>query len=218
MEDAHQDIGGAGRVGQWAQDIEDGAHAQFFAHGRHVFHGRVVVGRKHEANALLFQALGDLCRLEVDIHTQGFQHIGAAALAADASAPVLADLGAGGCGHKHAAGGDVEGVAAVAAGAHNVHQMGFVLHFHLGGEFAHHPRGGGDFTNGFLLDTQPRDDGRHHHRRHLARHDLAHQVQHLVVEDFAVLNRALQRFLRGNFDGIGHCLLLKLWALRSAPI
>jgi len=36
------------------------------------------------------------------------------------------------------------------------------------------------------------------------RHDLAHQVQHLVVKDFAVLDGALQRLLRGDLAGVGH--------------
>jgi len=62
MEHAHQDVGRAGRVGERAQDVEDGAHAQLAAHRRHVFHGRVVVGREHEADARLGNALGDLRR------------------------------------------------------------------------------------------------------------------------------------------------------------
>jgi hypothetical protein len=62
VEHAHQDIGRAGRIGQRAQQVEDGAHAQLAAHRRHVLHGRVVVGREHEANAGLGNALRDLRR------------------------------------------------------------------------------------------------------------------------------------------------------------
>ena len=65
-------------------------------------------------------------------------------------------------------------------------------------ELAHHLRGTGDFTHGFLLDPQAGKDGRAHHRRNLATHDLTHQCHHFVVEDFAVLNGALQGFLRGD--------------------
>jgi ribosomal protein S27AE len=68
-------------------------------------------------------------------------------------------------------------------------------------ELAHHLRGGGDLADGFLLHAQAGDDGGHHHGRHLAAHDHAHQVQHLVVEDLAVLDGALQRFLRGDGHG-----------------
>ncbi len=42
-----------------------------------------------------------------------------------------------------------------------------------------------------------------HHGRELAAHDHAHQVQHFVVEDFAVLDGALQRFLRGDGQMLG---------------
>ena len=47
-----------------------------------------------------------------------------------------------------------------------------------------------------FLTRKPDGERRDHHRRHLAAHDLAHQRQHLVVEDLAVLDRALQRFLQ----------------------
>jgi hypothetical protein len=84
-----------------------------------------------------------------------FQHIGAAALAADASAPVLADLGPGRGGHEHGTGRDIEGVRAVAASAHNVHQMGLVGDLDLGRKLAHDLGRGRDLANGFLLDAQP---------------------------------------------------------------
>ena len=76
-----------------------------------------------------------------------------------------------------------------------------VGHVHLGRDLAHHLRGGGDLADGFLLDAQAGDQRRHHHRRHLAAHDQAHDVQHLVVEDLAVLDGALQRFLGGDGHG-----------------
>jgi hypothetical protein len=95
-------------------------------------------------------------------------------------------------------------VRAVAARAHNVHQMGLVGDVDLGRELAHHLRRGGDLANGFLLDAQAGDQCRHHHRRHLAGHDHAHQVQHLVVKNFAVFDGALQRLLRGDLAWRGH--------------
>jgi hypothetical protein len=66
-------------------------------------------------------------------------------------------------------------------------------------QLAHDAGGGGDFADGFLLDAQPGDDGGDHDRRHLAAHDLAHQGDHFVMEDFAVLDDALQGGLRGHF-------------------
>ena len=204
VEHAHQNIGRAGRVGEGPEDVEDGAHPQFTAYGRHVFHGRVVVGCKHEAHADLFDAARNRLRREVDVHAERLHHIGAAALAADTAPTVLADPGACGSGHKHGAGGDVEGVRAIAPGTHNIEQMGRISHMHLGRKLAHHLGGCGDLADGFFFNAQASDQGGHQHRRHLAAHDQAHDVQHFIVEDFAVLDGAQQRLLRGDFVGVGH--------------
>ena len=161
-----------------------------------------MVGRKHEANAHVGNAPGDLLWLQVDVDAQSVHHIRAAALAGNTAPTVLADLGARRRCHKHGAGGDIEGVGTVTTRAHDVHHVGRVLNVHLGAELAHDLRGGGDLANGFLLHAQAGDDGGGHHGRELAVHDEPHQVQHLVVEDFAVFNRALQRFLGGDGHGV----------------
>src|SRR5690606_17678919 len=68
VEDAHELVGGIGRVGQRAQDVEDGPHPQFFAHGSDVLHGTVVGGGEHEANTDLFNAFGHLPGRQIDVH------------------------------------------------------------------------------------------------------------------------------------------------------
>ncbi len=55
----------------------------------------------------------------------------------------------------------------------------------------------GDLAYRFLLHPQAGQDRRRDQRRDLATHDLAHQPDHFVVEDLAVLDRALERFLGG---------------------
>ncbi len=55
-----------------------------------------------------------------------------------AAPAVLADLAARGGNDKGGAGGDIEGVGAIAAGADDIDQMGFVVHVHLVGKLAHH--------------------------------------------------------------------------------
>ena len=77
--------------------------------------------------------------------------------------------------------------------------MGFVRHVNLGGELAHHLRRGGDLSNRFLLHAHTDREGSNHHRRPFALHDLTHDMQHLVVENFPMFNGAQQRLLRGNF-------------------
>ena len=215
---AHQDIRSGCRISQRPQQIENGLDAHFTAHRSHVFHGRVVIRREHKTDAGLSQTLSNLDRREVDIDAQRLHHIGAAALAADAAPAVFADPRTGSGRHKHGASGDVEGVRTIAACAHNIHQMGLVDHLHLGGKLAHDLRSSGDLANGFLLDAQTRRDGGDHHRRHLARHDLAHQVQHLVVENFAVFDGALQGLLRRDLAfGLWHQGLLKVQKSGAPP-
>jgi hypothetical protein len=61
---------------------------------------------------------------------------------------------------------------------------------------------GGDLADRLLLDAQPHGERGDHHRRHFAAHDPAHDRQHLVRKDLAVLDRALQRFLRRDGHGV----------------
>jgi len=86
----------------------------------------------------------------------------------------------------------------VAAGADDVDQAGLVGHRHRQRELAHHRGRAGDLADGFLLDPQAGEDGGGHGRGDLAAHDLPHQVDHLVEEDLAVFDGALQGFLRGE--------------------
>ncbi len=210
MEHAHQNIGCASRIGEWAQDVEDGSHTQLFAHRRHIFHGWVVVGCEHETNAHLRNALRDLRWREVDADTQTLEHIRTAAFAADAAATMFAHFGTCCCGDKHRASRNVEGVRAIATGAHDVHQMLAISDLHFGRKLTHDLRRGGDFTNGFFFHTQRSNESRHQHGRHFAGHDEAHDVQHFVVKNFAVFDHALQRFLRGDgMNGVGHHSSLK---------
>mmetsp|Transcript_20777 Transcript_20777/g.79644 ORF Transcript_20777/g.79644 Transcript_20777/m.79644 type:complete len:352 (-) Transcript_20777:6929-7984(-) len=201
VEHAHQDVGRTGRIGQRTEDVEDGPHAELAAHRRDVLHRRVMVGREHEADAALGHAGGHLARRQLDVGAQRLQHVGAAGLAADAAVAVLGHLGAGGGGDEHRAGGDVEAVRAVAAGADDIDQMRQRAQRHLVAQLAHHLGRGGDLADGFLLHPQASDQRGGDDGRHLAGHDAAHQRQHLVVEDLAVLDDAGQGFGIGNGHG-----------------
>jgi hypothetical protein len=90
---------------------------------------------------------------------------------------------------------------APAAGADDVDEMRTRRHRNAGDQVAHHLCGGADLADRLLLDAQAREDRRGHHRRDLARHDLPHQRQHLVVEDLAVVDGALQGLLRRDGHG-----------------
>ena len=83
VEHTHQDVRRIGRVGQRAQDVEDGAHTEFLAHGRHVLHRGVVVRREHEADAGVGDAAADgwCSRGSIGMPSTQFEHVGAARLA-----------------------------------------------------------------------------------------------------------------------------------------
>src|SRR5207342_1523192 len=70
-------------------------------------------------------------------------------------------------------------------------------------ELAQHRGGARDLADRFLLHPQAGEDRRGHRRGDLAAHDHAHQVDHLVVEDLAMLDRALQRLLGRDGHGRG---------------
>src|SRR5690606_26492230 len=86
-------------------------------------------------------------------------------------------------------------------GSDDVDQVRAVGDFHLAGEVAHHPGRTGDLADGFLLDAQSGDDRRGHQHADLASHDLAHEIDHFVMEDLAVLDGALKGFLGGHGHG-----------------
>src|SRR5450830_651191 len=92
-------------------------------------------------------------------------------------------------------------MAVVATRADDVEQVGGVGHRHLGRELAHDLGGGGNLADGFLFDAQAHGEGRDHGGRDLARHDLAEQVQHLVVKNLAVFDTAQQGFLGSDVHG-----------------
>jgi hypothetical protein len=140
----------------------------------------------------------DLRRRKHDVGAERFEHVGRARLRRDAAVAVLGYRGAGRGGDEHGGGGNVEGMRAVAAGADDVDEVGVVRRVHLGRQLAHHHRRGRDLADGFLLHAQAGEDGGDHQRRDLALHDLPHQVQHFIVEDFAVFDGALERFLGGD--------------------
>ena len=106
--------------------------------GADVLHGRVVVGREHEADAHVLDALRDLRRRgAVCSRPAPPWHVGAARCALTLRPPCLLTLAPAAAMTKGGAGGDVEGAGTVAARAHDVHQVRGVGHLTLPRELAH---------------------------------------------------------------------------------
>src|SRR5205807_854029 len=156
------------------------------------------------AEVELVDRLPGLLRRERNAGAERFEHFGAARGRRHRAPHVLGHPGARRGGDESRAGRDVESMRRVASGAAGIDEMRIVLHLDVGRQLAHHLRRGGDLPDRFLLHAQPDDEPRDLRRRELAAHDLAHHVQHLVVEHLAVLDRALDRL--GDRDLLHRCL------------
>ncbi len=173
--DAEHLVGGAGGVGQRAEDVEQGAHAHLAARRHGVAHRRVVVGGEHEAHAHLLDAARHLLGIQVEVDAGHREEVGAARRRRHPAVAVLGDVAAGGGHHEARGGGDVEQVGAVAAGADDVdHVVGAeVDRLH---QLAHHLGGGADLLGGLALHRHAHQEGGDLRVAGLAGHDLAHHL------------------------------------------
>src|SRR5260221_880999 len=65
----------AGGVREGAQQVEDGASAEFDPRWADIFHRWVVRGREHETDAGLLEAPTDPLRRQFDVHPAGREHV-----------------------------------------------------------------------------------------------------------------------------------------------
>src|SRR3954470_12503041 len=101
MEYTDQLVASSGRIGQRAEDIEQGSHTQFAAYRCGVLHRAVVIGRKHKPHTRLAYALSHLIRRQVQIYSERLENIRAAGFAGYGSPAMLCDLCASRCGNEH---------------------------------------------------------------------------------------------------------------------
>ena len=120
--DTH-DLGArSGGVGQRAEDVECGAHAEGAADGHDGLHGRMQAGSVEEGEAVAAQGGGPGGGGERDGDAEGFEDIGRAAKGCDGAVAVLGDCSPGGGGDQGGGGGDVEGSGVVSTGAAGVNE------------------------------------------------------------------------------------------------
>ena len=112
--------GGSGRIGERAEKIENGANAKSAARGNRVFHRGVNRGRKKKTDADLFDGLANALGRLVDNDAKLFEHVGGAGARACGAIAVFGDAHARSRDNESCGGGNVERVAAVAAGAAGV--------------------------------------------------------------------------------------------------
>ena len=164
MEHAHHLVFRAGGVGERAQDVEQGAHTEFLAHRRRVFHRAVVIGREHETDTDFPDRSRDLLRLQVDVDAERLQHVSAARLARYRASAVLRDRSTRRSRDERRGGRDVEAVRGIASRAAGIDQHIVSHDRNVGREFAHDLRRGSNLADRFLLHAQAGDDRRDQHR------------------------------------------------------
>ena len=81
-------------------------------------------GGKHEADACLGNAFGDLFRGEVDFDAQSREHVGGARFRRERAVAMLGDLKAGARRDECRAGRDIVGARSIAAGADDIDRAG----------------------------------------------------------------------------------------------
>ena len=142
----------ARRVGEGSQDVKDRTNTNLTPHRGSVAHCRVEGRGKHESNPRFQNAPFNSLGGKLDFDPQCFQNVRRAAGAGCCPVAVLGHLQTGARGYESRGGGNVEGILAVAAGTHAVHQ-GPV---HVNGEcFLSHDRcHTGDFLNALALQSQ----------------------------------------------------------------
>src|SRR4051812_8614049 len=109
------------RVGQGAQEVEDGTERQLGPHGYDVAHRRVVGAGEHETDAYLLDAPAYLFWPEPYLRSQGFEDVCRAGLARGGPVTVLGDHNACPPRHERRRRRDVDSSLRVAAGAAGVY-------------------------------------------------------------------------------------------------
>ena len=176
--DAHHLRLGQRGVGERAEQVEDGAHAELAARHGGVPRGGVERGREQEGPARLVEAALDRLQRRVDAHPELLEHVGAAAAAAHRAVAVFGHGHAAAGDHQRGDGGDVEGPGAVAArpagvdGARRPQRQPAA---------AHRAREADDLVLGLAAHRHRRQQPADLRRRRLAVHDGAHGFARLVL-------------------------------------
>lgn len=176
--DADNLCGGSGGIGERAKKIENRANAKSAPRGHRMFHRRVKRGREKKTDANLFDGLANALRRLVDDDAKLFEHVGGASARTCGAIAVFGDAHARARDDESRGGGNVESVAAVAAGAASVdeHFVGVPVAI---GENAYgvaaHGRGKADeFVDGFTFHAETNEERGDERVTGVAGEDLLH--------------------------------------------
>lgn len=176
--DADNLRGGSGGIGERTEKIENGANAESAARGNRMLHRRMNRGREKKTDADLFDGLANALGRLVDDDAELFEHVSGAGARARGAIAVFGDAHACSRDDESSGGGNVERVAAVAAGAARVDEhfvgVGVAVGENFHGVSAH---GGGEadeFVDGFTLHAKSDEERRDERVVGVAGEDLLH--------------------------------------------
>ena len=205
--DSHDLRRGSGGVGEWADEVEDGADAEGSADGHDGLHGGMEGWRVEEGEAMFAERGCTFFGGERDWDSEGFEDVGRTGLAGDGAVAVFgdADFGVGvcacGCGDESGGGGDVEGAGGVGSGAAGVDE-GEALGVGEGdgsGGGAHGVDEAGDLVGGFAAGGEGGEEGGDVEVGGFAAEDGLEDFGGFGAgESFAVLDDALEVGLEGH--------------------
>jgi len=112
-----------GGIGEWTDEIEDGAEAKRATERTEGFHGRVIERREEEDEACFAKTLDSQLRREFNGHAESFENIGGAAARSDGAVAMLGDVGAGSGSNERCTTRNVEGLWAAASGTDAVDEF-----------------------------------------------------------------------------------------------
>ena len=117
----------SGGIEKWANDVENTGLAllrEELANGNDGLESGVAGGCEKETATSSFERDCGAIGREIDVHAEGFEHIGSARFRSDASVAVFHDRSPGACGDKHDSGRDIEKSGPVPACAADI-ESGF---------------------------------------------------------------------------------------------
>src|SRR5439155_10280063 len=120
---AHELCAGASGIEERPEKIENGALTAFgaeLARSREMLESRMVFWRKEKGEMVLTQRLSCFFRCQIDSHTEGFEHVGAAGLGGNGAIAMLRDVNASRSEDQSHGGRNVERIQAITAGAAHV--------------------------------------------------------------------------------------------------